>query len=176
MTGDDHQDGSEPNPIVRAWDLLKSDIDTQQIQEVIHFEDGSPKINPAKAKKLAKEQNLRAIQGATAGAIIGAIISVSGVLTIPLAAAGAALGYAIDKNAVDNVEELEEDFEEVLEAVEREEEVDLSRLAMITHIKKETLSTDYLPYLDEQGFVEYDPDSEEARYSKSVFQQAIAYF
>jgi len=175
MTGESHQEESNNNPIVRAWNLLKSDIDTQQIQEVINFEDRPPKIDPDKAKELARDQNLRAIQAATGGAIIGALISVSGILTIPLAAAGTALGYAIDRSAVDQVEELEEDFEKVLEAIEEEEEVDLSRLAMVTHIKKEILSTEYLPYLEEQGFVEYYEDHEKVVYSEPILQRATSY-
>ena len=170
MTAEDSPEESDTNPIMMAWQKIKSDIDTQQIQEVFNFEDGRPKIDPARAKKLARNQNPRSIQGATGGAIVGALISVSGVLTIPLAAAGAALGYAMDRGKIDRVEELEEDFEEILEAIEKEERVDLSRLAMITHIKKETLSTDYLPYLDEQGFIDYDEEEESIRYNESVVQ------
>lgn len=166
----------ENNPFVKAWRRFQADIDTEQIQEVISIEGGRPKINPKKAKELAKEDNLRAIQGATGGAILGGLISVSGVLTIPLAAAGAALGYAIDRDAVDEVEELEEDFQEILEAVEDEEEVDLSRLAMITHVKKETLASDYLPYLDEQGFIEFAEDKEKVVFRQSVLQTVFSYF
>lgn len=174
MTSENHHEETD-NPIVRAWNLFKSDIDTQQIQEVIQFENNRPKIDPIKAKELAKDQNLRAIQGATGGAIIGALISVSGILTIPLAATGAALGYAIDRKAVDRVEELEEDFEDVLMAIEKEEKVDMSRLAMITHIKKRTLSNEYIPYLNEQGFIQYDEANEEAKYRKPMLQQAASY-
>jgi len=180
MTGEDQADGDvndtgSSNPVVKAWELLKADIDTQQIQDVIYFEEGRPKIDPAKAKELAKEQNPRTIQGATGGAIAGVLISVSGALSIPLAAVGAALGYAIDRNAADEVEKLEEDFEEILEAIEDEEEVDLARLAMITHIKKEVLAEDYLPYLEEQGFVEFDENNDVIVYSKPVLQQAASF-
>lgn len=175
MTSENNPNESDANPIVKAWRRLKSDIDTQQIQEVINVEDGRPKIDPTKAKQLAYDQNAKAIQGATGGAIVGAVISVSGALTVPLAAAGAALGYAMDNNKVDQVEKLEEDFEEVLEAIEDEEQVDLSRLAMITHIKKETLSTDYLPYLEEQGFIAYNEEDEKVKYSEPILQHAASY-
>jgi len=160
---------------VNAWNRLKSDIDTQQLREVIRIENGRPKIDPAKAKKLAEDQNKWTIKGATGGAIIGALISVSGAMSIPLAAAGAALGYALDKDAVDQVEVLEEDFQMVLEAIEDEEEVDLSRLAMITHIKKDTLAEEYLPYLEEQGFVKFNEENEVVVLSKPALQQAMSY-
>lgn len=146
-SGSESPDSDEnvDNPLVRAWDRLKSDIDTQQIREVVNVENGRPKIDPKKAKELAQSNNKWAVKGATGGAIVGAIISISGVLVIPAAAAGAALGYAIDRNAVDRVEELEEDFQTILEAIEDEEEVDLSRLAMITHIKKKHSRTSISP-------------------------------
>jgi len=175
MTAEDNPEESDANPIAKAWRRLKSDINTQQIQEVINIEDGRPKIDPAKAKQLAQNQNPRAIQGATGGAIVGAVISISGALTIPLAAAGAALGYAMDNSKIDQVEDLEEDFEEILEAIEDEEQVDLSRLAIITHVKKETLSTDYLPYLEDQGLIDYDEEAERVKYSESIIQQAGSY-
>ena len=85
------------------------------------------------------------------------------------------MGYIVDKNAVNNVEKIEEDFKEVLDAIEDEEEVDLSQLAMITHIKKETLSDEYLPYLEDLGFVAVDEENEEVRYSEPVIQQAVSY-
>lgn len=176
---DQSQPGGGPgdnNPIVRAWNAVKADIETEQIRKVIKIENGRPKIDPSEAKKLAKDQNKRAIQGATGGAIVGALISVSGVLTIPLAAAGAAVGYAIDRNKIEQVEELEEDFEKVLEAIENEEEVELSKLAMITQIKKETLAEDYLPYLEEQGFVKFDEDNDMIIFTEPVLHQALSYF
>jgi len=175
MTAKDNFEESDTNPIVKTWERFKSDVDIQQIQEVINIENGRPKIDPAKAKQLAQNQNPRAIHGATGGAIIGAVISVSGAMTIPLAAAGAALGYAMDNSEIDQVEDLEEDFDEILEAIENEEQVDLSRLAMITHIKKETLSTDYLPYLEDQGLIDYDEEDERIKYSKPIIQQAASF-
>lgn len=163
------------NPLVRAWDRLKSDVDTQQIREVIKVENGRPKIDPKKAKELAQSNNKWAVKGATGGAIAGAVISISGVLVIPGAAAGAALGYAIDRNAVDRVEELEEDFQTILEAIEDEEKVDLSRLAMITHIKKEILSDEYIPYLEDQGFVEFDDENNVVVFREPFIQRAMSY-
>jgi len=181
MSGHEQGDGGgktedrQQNPIISAWESLKSDIDTKRVQEVVDIKNGRPKIDPQKAKELAKEKNRWSIRGATGGAIVGALISISGVLTIPLAAAGAAVGYIVDKNAVNNVEKIEEDFKEVLDAIEDEEEVDLSQLAMITHIKKETLSDEYLPYLEDLGFVAVDEENEEVRYSEPVIQQAVSY-
>jgi hypothetical protein len=175
MTHENNSEEEDANPIVSAWGKFKSDIDIQQIQEVISIENGRPKIDPAKAKQLAQNQNPRAIQGATGGAIVGAVISVSGALTIPLTAAGAALGYATDNRKINHVETLEEDFEEVLEAIENEGQVDLSRLAMITHIKKDTLSTDYLPYLKELGLIDYDEENERITYNEPIVQQAASY-
>lgn len=176
-SGSESPDSDEnvDNPLVRAWDRLKSDIDTQQIREVVNVENGRPKIDPKKAKELAQSNNKWAVKGATGGAIVGAIISISGVLVIPAAAAGAALGYAIDRNAVDRVEELEEDFQTILEAIEDEEEVDLSRLAMITHIKKKTLADEYLPYLENQGFVKFDEENNIVVFREPLIHQAMSY-
>lgn len=166
----------QENPLVKGWNFLKSDIDTQSIREVVNIENGRPKIDPKKAKELAEKKHRWSVKGGAGGAIVGGVISLSGFYTIPVAAVGAALGFVIDRNLVDNVEEIEKDFKEVLDAIENEEEVDLSRLAMITHIKKKTLADDYLPYLEEQNMVEFDEENDVVIYSESVLKQAASYF
>lgn len=163
------------NFLGRALERIRADLDTEDIREVVNIENGRPKIDPKKAKELANEQNRYSVKGAAGGAIAGAVISVSGVMVIPGAAVGAALGYAIDRNAVDNVEKLEEDFQKVFVAIEEEEEVDLSRLAMITHIKTDTLANDYVPYLEEQGFVEFDEENNVVMLSTPLYKRALSY-
>ena len=55
-SGSESPDSDEnvDNPLVRAWDRLKSDIDTQQIREVVNVENGRPKIDPKKRKSSLK--------------------------------------------------------------------------------------------------------------------------
>lgn len=156
---------------------LQNSIDREAITEVINLEDGQATVDPLKAKEIAKEKHNFAVAGAGAGAIAAGVIAVSGsAAVIPGAAVGATIGYLIDNQAVDNVEKVEEDFKKVLEKVEDEEEIKLSRLAMVTHIQTELLEKKYLPYLEEQGFVTVDNEDCVVKTAKPLHQRVLSYF
>lgn len=159
----------------RLIDGISADIDTESIREVVNVRKDGITIDPKKAKDLAQEKHPYTVSGATAGAIAAGVISASGGLVIPGSAIGAALAYIVSKDRTDDVKEVEDDFLRVFEAVDREEEVKLSRLAKITKIKKEVLREEYLPYLKQEGFVQTDEADETVTLNRSVLQRVISY-